>query len=280
MKILLSLVQILLIAACVVGYVRIATGKGALRRSARVWTEAFGRPAMRTMIWLWIGIFVIDLVQTATDLQTDDYWPYAWHQEFQQHIHLLEGTVVAALQRLLAFPPLTHLLSLAYLILFPAILFASASIYDRLDDHARTRMVAYVYGLNYLICLPFYILMPVREPWTLGGSDVVLMIDLHSFAPLIDVLRPMSGLDNCFPSYHTSLTVSLVLIAYLGGPRKFARAIAVTGFLIVLSTLYLGFHWLSDVVAGVIAGAVAFAWARKLALAHERASLTLDESAT
>jgi hypothetical protein len=36
---------------------------------------------------------------------------------------------------------------------------------------------------------------------------------VHDF--LIEWFRPMSGLDNCFPSFHTSLTVVIVLTCHL-----------------------------------------------------------------
>lgn len=277
MNFLLGILQVVLISACVVGYMRLATGPGALRRSADVWKESPRRPAMRLMILLWIAVFVVDLFQTRADLQPEGHWP----PDFQRYIHYIEGSLVGDIQSLLLNAPLTNLLSFAYLILFPAILFASASIYDRRGEDSRTREVAWSYAVNYLICLPFYFFVPVREPWTFGASEAVALIDLHSWAPLIDVVRPMSGLDNCFPSYHTSLTFSLVLIAFQGGPVRYARWVAVSGFLIILSTVYLGFHWISDLLAGLVAGWVAFIISRRLSLpAAEQDDLTVSETSS
>ncbi|MFG0319210.1 MAG: hypothetical protein ACF8XB_18190, partial [Planctomycetota bacterium JB042] len=53
---------------------------------------------------------------------------------------------------------------------------------------------------------------------------------------------------------HTSLTVSLVLLARETAPRAFARVATASGAVIVSSTVLLGFHWVLDLVAGVLAG--------------------------
>jgi len=107
--------------------------------------------------------------------------------------------------------------------------------------------------------------MPVREPWHEGASGVLPLMDkVHPW--LIDIVRPMSGLDNCFPSYHVSLTVSLMLIAWETGPRAFSRGVHWSGGLIILSTVVLGFHWVTDLLAGVVAGVFIHVVAKRMAL--------------
>ena len=80
---------------------------------------------------------------------------------------------------------------------------------------------------------------------------------------LIDFIRPMSGLDNCFPSSHTSLTVVAVLMCFvLKLPLRFS-ALAL-GATVVISTLFLGVHWVADVLAGVAMGVIAVTAALRL----------------
>ena len=247
MKTALALFQVVLIAVAAIAYVRLAVGPGAVRATGAVWRD--WRKTFRLAVGIWLAIFVFDVIQTGGDAEMTR----SLGVDYTGVIHEFEGSIVATLQSWFGFRPFTDLLSLAYLILFPGLLFGMAFAYDRLGDDASLKRTAYVYSLNYLLCLPFYIFAPVREPWSESGSGVLPVMDeVHPW--LIDIVRPMSGLDNCFPSYHTSLTVSLVLLAWETGPRVFSRAVAVSGVLIVASTVVLGFHWMMDLMSGVVAG--------------------------
>lgn len=262
MKILLAIGLIALIFIFIFGYVRLALGGRGTRSTIDVWREFKSRPVFRQAVMIWLFVFLFDLVQTSLDQDLTR----SLRIDFTPVLFEFEGTATAWVQQTLSlglsFKPFTWLLALAYWILFPALLFGSAHAYDRLDDAPRLKMTAYVYALNYLFCLPFYILFPVVEPWAYSPANVVALSDHHMTGSLIDILRPMSGLDNCFPSYHTSLTVSLVLIALSGTPRAFARAATASGALILLSTVYLGFHWVLDLLTGVIAGCFVYGVAR------------------
>ena len=90
-----------------------------------------------------------------------------------------------------------------------------------------------------------------------------MMLSDKITAALIDFIRPMSGLDNCFPSSHTSLTVVAVLMCFVFKlPLRFS-ALAL-GATVALSTFVLGIHWLADVLAGVAMGVIAVTAALRL----------------
>ena len=77
-------------------------------------------------------------------------------------------------------------------------------------------------------------MLPVPERWAYPDSHAVLLSDLWS-TRLIETIRPISGLDNCFPSFHMSGTIALVLVWYrLGLP--FRHTIACLGAAVALST--------------------------------------------
>jgi membrane-associated phospholipid phosphatase len=108
--------------------------------------------------------------------------------------------------------------------------------------------------LNYVLILPFYVLVPVTERWAVGDGEVSLL--MNQISPLlIQTLRPLSGLNNCFPSFHTSMAVSIALILSKSASKRLRRTMYVLAALVIYSTLYLGFHWILDVLAGVLFGA-------------------------
>ena len=100
------------------------------------------------------------------------------------------------------------------------------------------------------------------ERWTNADSGAMLLSDRWS-SKLIEYVRPVSGLDNCFPSSHVSLTVIIILACYLFQVR-FRTPILALGLTIILSTLVLGIHWLPDVIAGAAVGLLSVAVAVKL----------------
>jgi membrane-associated phospholipid phosphatase len=122
------------------------------------------------------------------------------------------------------------------------------------------RVFALAVAVDYAISLPFFLFFPVPERWAYPESGAILLSDL--WAPeLIEIFRPISGLDNCFPSFHVSLTVVMVALAFLYHLRYRWSALWI-GILITLSTSVLGIHWLTDIVAGLATGILAVAAAR------------------
>ena len=71
----------------------------------------------------------------------------------------------------------------------------------------------------------------------------------------------MSGLDNCFPSFHVSLTV-LVVASCLMFRVPMRLSALVFGSAVVLSTFVLGVHWIPDMIARLALGIanVLLAW--------------------
>ena len=182
--------------------------------------------------------------------------------DYTADVHGLEGGVVAHLQQALACPPLTWFLGFVYVIVFPCLVLAMLFVLDRLRKRRALAMVLIGYLLNYLTALPFFLWFPVRETfhyykYDLGSQGVRLMLDdIHPV--VMQAYRAMSGLDNCFPSFHTSLGVTMALVAWHTGRVRFALLMTFLGVANALSTLYLGIHWLSDVVAGTGVGLLAY----------------------
>lgn len=127
-------------------------------------------------------------------------------------------------------------------------------------------------------------LLVARRPWAasafilgsaLSSGAVQLMKALFGRARPEDILVPLDS--GSFPSGHAANAATVVvLLALLLGRRWIAVAGSAYVVLMALSRTYLGAHWVTDTVGGILIGAAmaVLVWvlfARKLAAERERA---------
>jgi len=246
---------------------------------ARPWTvvcECLGRTARSWRRLLYLGACLSILLFNYLYLVFDvDKWctqriEASRGEDFTSLIHnRIEGDAVARIQAATAWLPLTYFLGYVYVVVFPCLVFVAIFVFDKLRHRRGLAMVLLGYALNYLIELPFFLCFPVRETFVYyqecGVSSPATKMLLDDISPAImEAYRVMSGVDNCFPSFHTSLAVTLALVAWHAGRRRFGWLITFFTAANVFSTVYLGIHWLSDVAAGIVVGVLAYAVARRL----------------
>lgn len=172
--------------------------------------------------------------------------------DFTPAIFHLEGNLVASIQHFFEHPTLTWLSSFFYVVVFPAVMIVSIAVYTFHKRQSLFYAVCYAIIGNYLVAFPFYLFFPVFEVWSFH-PDVRLLI-LDSFPTFEETYRSLSGLDNCFPSLHTSLSVTMAVIAFKSGNRFWRWFAGLTAAFIIFSIFYLGIHWVTDMVAGVVLG--------------------------
>lgn len=179
--------------------------------------------------------------------------------------------LLLGLQRL-EWAPATHALTFVYIFLFQVLGIGSVLVYAALKDWTSLKRLFYGFFINYLVALPFYLFVPVKEAWA-GGVGVKFLIP--SVYPLFESqYRLLSALDNCFPSLHTSLALTYALVAVRSGHAGLARLLCIGAGLVMLSTLYLGVHWPLDMLAGICLAAVASGSVPLPALRPARAQAT------
>jgi len=142
--------------------------------------------------------------------------------------------------------------SASYFVIFPVLCLYVAWVLARRKDPRPYQAVGLAVAIDYLISLPFFVFFPVPERWSSPDTEAMLLSDKVSDR-LIELVRPLSGLDNCFPSFHVSLTV-LVVAACVMFRVPMRLVAAVLGATVVLSTFVLGVHWLPDMLAGFALG--------------------------
>ncbi|MFW5999827.1 MAG: phosphatase PAP2 family protein [Halorubrum sp.] len=180
-------------------------------------------------------------------------------------LYAVEGGFVAALQDLTPDATL-EFFAASYMVGFAFLLVAAPVIYFLSPGRGRRRLkellVAYV--LNYAVGTVCYTLFISYGPR--NHLETVSGLMYRAYPQTQDLTAAVASNTNVFPSLHTSLSVAVVAVAWRSRrthPRWTPVAAAVAAA-VVYSTMYLGIHWLSDVVAGVALGVGSVAAAARI----------------
>lgn len=228
---------------------------------------------------LMVGMFGV-LVLNKYELQIEEKMHLT--SDYTSFVFGLEGHFVQAVQDIFYSPWLTPIIVFFYIFMLQSVLAASLGVY--LLDKNRVMLYATCYAIiiNYAVAIPFYLYFPVDEVWSYVPAGVrFTMLDV--FPKFEQEYRPLSGLNNCFPSLHTSISVTMALLAFRSGNRRWMVITSISAVLIVFGIFYLGIHWLTDMIGGtllaVLASTVGVQLAR-LTLRGREESLTVRSRIT
>jgi membrane-associated phospholipid phosphatase len=230
---------------------RSADAAAGSRRTNRGWLAAFALLAC---------VCAANVVETAIEQRLS---PTVTSRglEFASALHWLEGATsftnhdVSNVVSVYGF-------SVVYFVVFPLLIVCTGWALARKPRSRAFLTYSVALTIDYAISLPFFLLFPVPERWAYPDSGAVLLSDLWD-SRLIELIRPMSALDNCFPSFHSSMTVVIVLCCFVYRVG-FRSTVLPLGAMVLLSTYALGVHWLGDVVAGAALGVISTAVACRL----------------
>ncbi|ABB13875.1 phosphatase PAP2 family protein [Carboxydothermus hydrogenoformans] len=202
----------------------------------------------REYLLYFLGILLL-LLLDVLELKGESGFPSSYLYSY--FIAKIEAPLIIKLQ---SFQPawLVFLLSYVYVFLFP-VLFAAILYYGLINDQ-KTLIAGlfYIYLINYLVAMPFYVNLPVYEAWSIHPGIKLLLVKYY---PQFNVeYRSFSGINNNFPSLHTALSVSFFYLAFKLRDKRLTGVLGVSSSLIVISTIYLGIHWIIDIIAGIFLG--------------------------
>ena len=178
--------------------------------------------------------------------------------DFTPAVYAIEGNIVEILQKWMLNPVFTAYFAFVYQYMFFFILYFSILLYVLVDNRNLVQMISLSYFFNYIIALPFYLFFPINEIWltnlayspVYGYTNVIGL--LHENNPSSEeLLYAVSTINNTFPSLHTSILFSIMLITIINIHQFFSIFSSLMFFSIILSAIYLGIHWIIDILAGV-----------------------------
>ncbi len=218
------------------------------RRNPIMALVEIGKEMLRSykFLLLMVGMFGV-LVMNKYELQIEEKMHLT--SDYTSFVFGLEGHFVQAFQDIFFSPWLTPIIVFFYIFMLQSVLAASLGVY--LLDKNRVMLYATCYAIiiNYAVAIPFYLYFPVNEVWSYVPAGVrFTMLDV--FPKFEQEYRPLSGLNNCFPSLHTSISVTMALLAFRSGNRRWMAITSISAVAIVFGIFYLGIHWLTDMIGG------------------------------
>ena len=214
-------------------------------------------------LWIHFAIMGVILLINKLELKIEDNFIHIgdYSHIFQRY----EGQLLANFQDFLNNSLLTEITTFFYIIIFVTLISTSFVLYFIQQDKHLFYTFIYAIGLNYLIAIPFYLFLPVNEVWYVHNQVSFLIPEVY---PDFETqYRNVSGLNNCFPSLHNSISLTLLFLSYKSNNRAFKWVMTGSVSIIMFSTIYLGIHWLTDMAAGVILAITAFTVANLISLA-------------
>jgi len=167
-------------------------------------------------------------------------------------IYAVEGDFVAWLQSTLLAPELTMYFAWVYVYGYVFLLVFPFLAYLALPETTVLKRLVVAYALNYSIGLVVYTIVFAHGPRNVMPDTVTSL--LFTYNPeFMALTSEVNEAANVFPSLHTSLSVTVATFAVLTHgeyPRWTPVALWLAGS-VVLATMYLGIHWLTDVIGGI-----------------------------
>ncbi|WP_128904861.1 phosphatase PAP2 family protein [Halorubrum amylolyticum] len=167
-------------------------------------------------------------------------------------IYALEGNFVAWVQATLGSPQLTMYFSSVYVYGYVFLLAFPFLAYLALPRTTTVKRLIVAYALNYAIGLVLYTVVLAHGPRNVMPEMVTSLLFTHN-PEFMALTGEVNEPANVFPSLHTSLSVTVGTFAVLTR-REYPLWTPIAAWLatsVVIATMYLGIHWLTDVIGGI-----------------------------
>jgi len=182
---------------------------------------------------------------------------YAW--DYTPWIYNIEGNIVEQLQGAILHPSITPYFHFIYVVGFTVIINSSIIIYIALKHEKIVRTLTFGIIIMTSIAIPFYIFFPVNEVWVTNPDYYGMYAEMSTNT--VNILREVkegesvtqvfSNVNNCFPSMHTAISMFIAFTLIVNKRKYLAPIFTWISVSIVIATVYLGIHWIIDIIAGI-----------------------------
>lgn len=242
----------------------------ALQRGGRLAPgSAFARHVARIRTAL-PAVIVLSVTTLAAGLQGGfERAVQAWHGwDFTPLVWGIEGNLAERFQDAARTPFLDYLLVTVYTVGAFSLYFVPFFVLVALGRGRNAMRIAGTMAIVWGVGIGFYFLFPVNEVW-------MTALPPYEYTHVTNVLFErmpdarasdayMLAVNNNFPSLHVALSCGIATALWLGRERWLAIPASLVALGVTVATVYLGIHWVVDVVAGLaLAGGAAWAIHRR-----------------
>ncbi|MDO9537249.1 MAG: phosphatase PAP2 family protein [Thermoplasmata archaeon] len=211
----------------------------------------------RWHIFILIGIY---LFKSFVFLFEAPFEKYAIN--FTPMIHEFEGNRIFWIQHALEHQWMTIFMAVIYIGSFLFIMTFSLALFSYLDKKKVASKLAFLNFVLFPLTIPFYLFVLVYVPsypkmFYPGAQSIITGMEplLYNFGPNVnDFFVNYDTFNNCFPSMHIGYPVAILLSLMINvrGFKGYKYFLLAMIGLIALAIVYLGIHWITDIIGGFL----------------------------
>jgi len=146
-------------------------------------------------------------------------------------------------------PALVYFFGFIYIIFYPFTLWFSLVYFILANEKKSMKTFTYGFVLIYAFTVPFYLFLPITNVYTYFGSASAL----NSVIPGVNqFFYATTTTNNCFPSLHVAMALLIAYTVSLTNNKRYTYLAYFSAVCVICSVIYLGIHWITDVLGGTL----------------------------
>ncbi len=231
--------EVLLFAVGLVVAVLLSLGFSIHINYDRTLNQVYEHLSWKTVKVVMGALVASNLVNAVSYFQPRDMFTHA--------IYSWEGSLVAVFQSF-THPILDFLFILIYLVVYPVLIILTYLVLHSNEGRSEVKYVG-SYIILVISSAPFFHFLPVEVTGYFLGNVRPILYEFH---PVIHQgITAFDPLTKALPSLHTGISVLAFIYSYKY-TEKYKMFAGIATFLIILSTFYLGVHWIIDALLGAL----------------------------